>query len=195
VPGGAIDGNALLAEALDISVKELQAAREQANQAALEQALAEGIITQEQADQMAVRKDLQSYLDRNALLAEALGMTAEELQAAFDEGKTLSDLLGEQGLDAATVRENMQAAFEAAIAQAVEDGVITQEQADALPSGKGFGPRTFGPRTFGPQGFGGSGFRGRGGPMGERPCPSDTDDTTGARFGRPGRLTQGSSAL
>jgi formaldehyde-activating enzyme involved in methanogenesis len=201
VPGGAIDGNALLAEALGISVKELQAAREEANQAALEQALAEGIITQEQADQMAVRKDLQSYLDRNALLAEALGMTAEELQAAFAEGKTLSDLLGETGLDAATVRENMQAAFEAAIAQAVEDGVITQEQADALPSGE----RTFGPRGFGPgkgfpgaKGFpGGRGFRGRGGSEGQCPCPcpSDTDDTSGARFGRPGRFTQDSSAL
>ena len=193
VPGGAIDGNALLAEALGISVEELQAAREQANQAALDQALAEGIITQEQADQIAVRKDLQSYLDRNALLAEALGMTAEELQAAFDEGKTLSDLLGEQGLDAATVRENVQAAFEAAIAQAVEDGVITQEQADALPSSKGFGR---GKGFPGAEGFpGGRGFRGRGGFEGECPCPSDTDDTTGARSSRPGWFTQDGSAL
>jgi len=139
VAGGDIDENALLADALGITVEKLQAARKAANQAAIEQAIAEGLITQEQADAMQARKNLTSYLDRDTLLAKALGMTAEELQTAYDEGKTLTDLLNDTGLDAAAVRENLQTARTEAIAQAVADGVITQEQADEMEDGRGFG--------------------------------------------------------
>jgi lambda repressor-like predicted transcriptional regulator len=209
ISDGAIDGNALVADALGITVEELDAARDTANQAAIDQALEEGLITQEQADQMRdreeqmqVRKDLQSYLDRDTLLAKALGMTVEELQAALAEGKSLSTLMGEKGLDAATVRQNLQAAYEAAIAQAVEDGVITQEQADQMQSGPGMMPGggrggfEFGSpsgRRWGPMGR--DGFRGHGGFGGWGPCPSDTEDTSGARFSRPARTFQGGSAL
>jgi hypothetical protein len=186
-----IDEEALLAEALGITVERLQAAREEANQAAIEQAIAEGIITQEQADQMMARKDLQSYLDRNTLLAKALGITVEDLEAAYAEGKTLSDLMAEQGMDAATVRENVEAAYEEAIAQAVEDGVITKEQAEEMQNGPGWG---FG--FGGPMGRGGrGGFRGRGGFGGQKPSTPDTDDTGGARFRRPGQTSNGNSAL
>lgn len=201
--GSGIDENALLAEALDITAEELQAAREQANQAALEQAVAEGLITQERADEMAEKKQtaeaLQSYLGRDVLLAQALGMTVEELQAAHDEGKSLSDLLSAQGLDAATVRERMQAAREAALAQAVEDGVITQEQADDLAA-RGFDVR--GPGGRGMDGPGMRGPHGRGGFEGQRPGHPDTDDTDGrddrtggARLNRPGQFNQDGSAL
>jgi predicted transcriptional regulator len=186
VPASAIDEQALLADALGITVDELQAAREEANQAAIEQAVAEGLITQEQADEMQAHRNLQSYLDRNALLAKALGMTAEELQAAYAEGKTLSDLMSERGLDAETVREKLTAAHNEALAQAVRDGVITQEQADEMQNGLGWG-FGFGPR--GPGGFGGrGGFRGHGGFRGRGPCVPDTDDTGGAGFTRPGRF-------
>jgi len=200
-----IDGNALLAEALGITVEELQAAREQANEAAIAQAIEEGIITQEQADQMQSRKELQSYLDRNALMAEALGTTVEELQAAREEGKTLTDLLAEYSMDAATLRTKIQEATEAAIARAVEDGVITQEQADQMKAhpgpgmgapGRGMKDRTpFGNRDGGQRPFGNR-EDGR-----QRPCPpcpdnnGDTDDTSGTRWQRPGRTIQEDSAL
>jgi hypothetical protein len=200
--GSEIDENALLAEALGITTEALQTAREQANQAALEQAIAEGLITQEQADEMAARKQtaeaLQSYLGRDALLAQALGMTVEELQAANEQGKSLSDLLSEQGLDALTVRENMQAAHEAALAQAVEDGVITQEQADEMSdrmSMGGPGMRSLDGRGHPP---GPGGFGGRGGFERRRPSIPDTDGddgTDGAHFYRPGRMNQDSNAL
>jgi ribosomal protein S20 len=206
VSGSAIDGNALLADALGIIVEELDAARETANQTAIDQAAEKGLITQEQADQiraheeqMQVREDLQSYLDRNAFLAQALGMMVEELQAALAEGKSLSTLMGEKGLDAATVRENLQAAYQAAIAQAVKDGVITQEQADAMKGGPDWG---FGPRGFGREGMpmpkdfqGHEGFRGRGGFGGCGPWNPDTDDSSGAGLRRPGRTFQDASAL
>jgi ribosomal protein S20 len=203
ISDSAIDGNALLAEALGITVEELDAARETANQAAIDQAVKEGLITQEQADQMRAReeqmqarRDLQGYLDRNALLAKALGMTVEDMQAALAEGESLSALMGEKDLDAATVRENLQAAYQAAIAQAVEDGVITQEQADQMQSGPGMMPGgRWGGFEFGaPMGERG-GFRGRGGFMGDRPCSPGTDDTSGTRFSRPARIWQGGSAL
>ncbi len=157
-----IDENALLAQALGITVDKLQAAREAANQAALEQAVAKGLITQEQADAMLAHKNLKSYLDRDTLLAKALGMSLEDLQAAYAEGKTLSTLMREKGLDAATVREKLQAAYNEALAQAVKDGVITQQQADAMAKdGFGFGPMM----PFEGRGHG----RGRGGCPGMQP--------------------------
>jgi hypothetical protein len=173
-----IDGQALLAEALGITVDELQAAREEANQAALAQAVEEGLITQEQADALVARRELQAYLNRDALLAEALGMTVDELQAAYDAGKTMTDLMAERDLDAATVRTRIEAAREAALAQAVEDGVITQEQADKIGSRPSLGlPRPFG--RFG----------------GRRPCPQGMEDGDGVRFQRPGRGTGADEAL
>jgi hypothetical protein len=209
VSGSAIDENALLANALGITVEELNAAREEANQAAIDQALEEGLITQEQVDQMRAREeqmqarqDLQSYLDRNTLLAKALGMTVEDLQAAQAEGKSLSTLMAEKGLDAATVRENLQAAYEAAIAQAVEEGAITQEQADAIKDSTGWGLGPMGrwgcdregmPAPEGWQGRGG--FHGQGG-FGDRgPRTPGSDDSSEMRFQRPGRTFQDASAL
>lgn len=147
--GGQIDYDSLLAEALGISVEELQAAREKANAAAIQQALDQGLITPDQANLMAARSQLVNYLDRDALLAKALGISTEELQAAYDEGKPLVVLAWELKIDQDTLRTNMQNAHTEAIQQAVTDGVITQEQADLLqknqPGGIGFrGHRGFG---------------------------------------------------
>jgi formaldehyde-activating enzyme involved in methanogenesis len=197
VAGSTIDEEALLANALGITVDDLQAAREQANQAAIAQAVEEGIITQEQADEMQARRNLRSYLERDALLAEALGMSVEDLEAAYADGETLSTLMSARGLDAATVRERLQTAYDDALAQAVSDGVITQEQADEMDGrlGSGFG------MPFGPGGRGAP--RGRGRPGGFRgECPasppsdgSDTDDGSGVRFRMPGRGAQADSTL
>jgi hypothetical protein len=95
--------------------------------------------------------------------AKALGMTADELKTQLWGGKTLADLAEEKGIDLADVQAAIEAAQEAAmrenIAQAVEDGTITQEHADWLLEGleKGFLTDGFG---LG-HGFGG-GFHGRG---------------------------------
>ena len=123
---------ALVAEALGISVEELQAAYEQADKAALEQAVANGDITAEQAEMIQAQEALRSYLDKDALMAQALGITVEELQAARDAGKSTATLLDELGLTAAEVQTALQAAYEQAIQQAVSDGVITQAQADTI---------------------------------------------------------------
>lgn len=131
------EGQSLLAEALGISVQELEAAQLEAqtltHDAALAQAVADGEMTQAQADaikeleglwgdrgfgplgsgaRMAPRMALRGDRDEHdAYLAEALGIGVEQLQAAKD------------------------AAVQAGIAQAVSDGTITQEQADQLLTG------------------------------------------------------------
>jgi hypothetical protein len=148
---GGVDHEALLADELGITVDELQAAQDQARQAELDQAVADGNLTAEEADLMVAGQALREYIDHEAILAQVLGMTADELEAAHEEGVNIRDLLEEQGLDREAIQDAMQAAHEEAIAQAVADGVITQAQADALENGEGFGGRG---------GFPGSGGRG-----------------------------------
>jgi len=63
-------------------------------------------------------------------MAEALGLTVEELNAQLTEGKTMWQIAEELGIDPTEVWSAMEAAREEAIAQAVEDGVITPEQAE-----------------------------------------------------------------
>jgi formaldehyde-activating enzyme involved in methanogenesis len=192
VSSSTIDEEALLAQALNITVDQLQAARDKANEAAIAQAVEQGIITQEQADQMLSQQKLQSYLNRDVLLAKALGMTTEELRAAYAEGKNLSTLMSERGLDAATVREKLITAYNDALAQAVKDGVITQEQADQMQNGRGWNFGFFG-GPFGPGMRGG--FRGHGDFENRGQRAPNTDDTGGASLRHPGRVFQGGSAL
>ncbi len=168
-PGSEYD--TYLAEALGISLEELQAAYQKANAAALEFAVAQGRLTEEQAELIRARWALMDYLDFDAIYAEAMGISVEEFQAARESGTSLPALLDELGIDLQTFRQALQSAFEEAVQQAVEAGVITQEQADQILS-MGAGMHDWG--AF--HGFrGGHGFqRGWGG------CPStEQGDTNG----------------
>lgn len=127
-----VDYDSLLADALGINVEDLQAARQVASKAAIEAAVESGKLTQEQADLMAARQALKDYLDKDALMADALGMSVDELQSAMEDGKRMSELLEEQGLSQEDFQAAIRAATEAALVQAVDDGVITQEQASLL---------------------------------------------------------------
>ena len=102
-----------LAEALGITVDELNAAREKVFNDRLAQAVADGAITQEEADAILAHRTLRFFM-------------GERLQSAYTEG----------------------------IAAAVEAGLITQEQADEYLNG-GFG-------LFGYKGDMGRGMMGRG---------------------------------
>lgn len=79
-----------------------------------------------------------------AAAAEVLDMTTDELTTALQSGKTLEQIAEDAGVDFADVQEAIQAAHVAEmrerIQQAVEDGTITQENADWLLEGleKGF---------------------------------------------------------
>lgn len=84
--------------------------------------------------------------------ADALGLTPEGLFAESHGGKSLDEIAEEQGVEMDAVQEAMKAAraeaMQQAIMQAVEDGKISQEQADWMleghekgffPMGRGFG--------------------------------------------------------
>lgn len=129
-PGSDIDYDALLADALGITVDELNAARQQANLAAIDQAVAEGLLTEDEAELMKARNLVKATIDTQALQAEALGMTADELQAALDDGQSLQDMLTAKDLTPAAYREAYQAAYENAIQALVDQGVITADQAE-----------------------------------------------------------------
>jgi len=68
--------------------------------------------------------------------AEALGLTPEELFAELHAGKSLDEIAEAKGVDVQTVYDAMNAArgeaMQQALQQAVEDGRITQEQADQM---------------------------------------------------------------
>ena len=135
---GGSDMQTYLAEALGITVDQLEDAQQRAYEAAMADAVAAGELTQEQADQILAAQALNRAIDRQAILATALGMTTDELDAAFAEGQTIRDLMDEKGLNAETLMANARAAYEAAVQQAVTDGVITQAQADEILTGGTF---------------------------------------------------------
>jgi len=67
-------------------------------------------------------------------LAAALGITPEELTARLDSGETFSEIALSLGFDQTSVMDMMTQARADALAQAVADGLITQEQADWVAS-------------------------------------------------------------
>jgi hypothetical protein len=197
-----------LANALGITVEELTAAKQQAREAMLAQAVESGLITQAQADALKAEESSRPWhrggllsstdlveggIDYEAELANALGITGEQLQAAYSQaslarieqavadGKLTQEqadlMIGQKALYAdETFQASMQAAYEAAVAQAVKDGVITQAQADLiLENSNGLNFRGShglpGMDTF-------KGDHGRGGLGGEKPLDPETESTT-----------------
>ena len=157
---------ALIAAELGVTVDELEAAQTAVQETILAQLVEDGVITQEELDEMLAMQELRglakeifSREDAQAVVAETLGLTVEELAAAREDGTRLPDLAEEQGVDIETVMTAVSDARTAAIEQAVAEGTITQEQADLLLSheGCGFGGRGHHGRGGGPRG---GGFRG-----------------------------------
>lgn len=160
-----------LAAALGITVEELEAAQQEARAARIAQLVEDGVLTLDQANLMLAMDALKQNIDRDALMAGVLGISVEEFEAACEDG-TLRDLLA--NITPAELQEKTQAAFEDALDQAVDDNVITAEQADLIrentAGGFGFG---------GHHGFGGhgrpGGFGGRG--SGSFSAPEDLQNS------------------
>lgn len=150
-----------IAAAQGVSLEDVEAAVQAVVTEAVENAVAEGTITQEQADLMLERAgtfgrhgrsfggakpfgrgsgNLLGDLDMNAVIADSLGITVDELEAFQADGLRLTDIADELGVEMSEVETAVQAAFEAAVGQAVEDGTLTQNQADQLleRGGRGF---------------------------------------------------------
>ena len=163
---GIDDHTEALAEVLGIDVETLQTAMETAHEKALAQAVADGLITEEQAQAMQSRgfggrlKHFRSGGNEyESYLADELGISVDALQAAQREA---ADLLLEQALEDGRITqeeydqmqvhnvmgpyfdEAFSSAYQNAIDAALADGAITDEQAELLqtnphPGGRGVG--------------------------------------------------------
>jgi len=194
---GGPEGGQYLADALGISLTDLQTAQETARIAMIDQAVADGLITQAQADQMklysgmGLREFGRFGYDEDEYLADALGISVDALNVAEQEAyeASLADaveagyLTQEQAdlmiaqravenyVDTDAISAQLQSSYEAALSAAVADGAITQAQADTLlaqmQSDGAFTFRGFGGGHGGPGGPGGHGGRGGHGPDGD----------------------------
>ena len=70
--------------------------------------------------------------EKKEMAASILGMTVADLEAAKEAGQSKSELVEAAGLTMEEFKAAMQTAMIAEVNQAVFDGEITQEQADAL---------------------------------------------------------------
>jgi hypothetical protein len=64
--------------------------------------------------------------------AEAIGIDVEELSTALRDGQTIAEVAEENGVDSDEVVSAMVAAAEERLAQAVEEGQLTEDEADEI---------------------------------------------------------------
>ncbi len=70
--------------------------------------------------------------EMHAAIAKALGLSVEEFEAALASGQTVWQIAEAQGVSVEALQSAMQTAHADILAQAVADGTLTQEQADAM---------------------------------------------------------------
>lgn len=109
---------------------------------ALKGLVTDGTITQSQADEVAstLAEALPDRGHHGGLrgvakvaqeeVAEALGITVEELRTQREEGKTLAQIAEAEGIEKADLIDDLVTAAKDRLAEAVADGRITQAQAD-----------------------------------------------------------------
>jgi hypothetical protein len=170
-----------LAEKLGVSVEELQAAQDGARDQVIDDALADGRITEAQADRLRnaefgdIRRGFAQGV-RHAIgnafekAAEILGLTTDEVRQGLADGKSLNDLAAEQGVS--NLEAQLVAGLTADIQAKVADGSITQDQADRMM--ENLAERVGNLVDHAGGDHEGGKFRGRfGGPGGLGPGPSD----------------------
>jgi hypothetical protein len=144
-----------IAKALGISVEDYDQAIGTAQEEVLSEAVASGWLTEEQADQMRERAE-QGFqggmpggfhgprggkFGRGGLMhgpegsmlgvaADELGMTTEDLLAKLREGQSIADVAAEQKVDTQVIVDAYVAQIAERLAEAVENGDLTQERAD-----------------------------------------------------------------
>jgi polyhydroxyalkanoate synthesis regulator phasin len=120
-------------------------------QDALSGLVEDGTITQEQAD--AVEDALEDarpdygfdggFGHRGFVLgfgglstvAESLGIGEDELRSALEDGRTIAEIAEERGVDVQDVVDDIVAAQKERLDEAVAEGNLTQEEADAILAG------------------------------------------------------------
>jgi polyhydroxyalkanoate synthesis regulator phasin len=150
-----------IANVLGITVDEYNSALDTAQNQVLDEAVSDGVLTQDQADRIQQRAE-QGFgpgmgggffgpgMDgfgrgfghggfiggpENSLISVAaneLGMTVSDLTAELQNGKSIADVASEKGVDTQTIVDAFVAQLKTTLDQAVTDGRITQAQADTM---------------------------------------------------------------
>ncbi len=81
-----VDHDVLLADALGISIEELDEARNEARVARLQALVESGVLTQDQADLIAAREAVQEYVDVDGLAEMMQNAYEEAIAAALEDG-------------------------------------------------------------------------------------------------------------
>jgi uncharacterized protein (DUF433 family) len=137
-----------LAEAQGVPLQDVADALVAAEAERLQQAVEDGRLTQEEADERIARIE-ENILERLEsgerggpggprgsrgshleVVAEVLGMTTDEVREAVAGGQTIAELAEAQGVPLQDVADALVAAKTERLQQAVEDGRLTQEEAD-----------------------------------------------------------------
>ncbi len=151
-----------IAAAQGISEEQLQEALYTAMAAKLAEKVADGSLTQEQADKMLERlQDGKLFACPPAgggegghrggagtsfdTLSEIIGLTSDEIKAQLKEGKTITEIAAAQGISEEQLQEALYTAMAAKLAEKVADGSLTQEQADKMLERLQDGKLFFGP--------------------------------------------------
>jgi len=152
-----------VSEFLGVSVEEYEAAVDQAQQQVVDEALAEGWLTEEQAERMQERFEKgfgpamkgpglaplrakpgrpggprrggfagRPADGRLALTAEVLDVPVEDLVAALKDGQTIAEVAAAQGVDTQAVVDAHLEALSERLDRAVENGRMTEKQAQWL---------------------------------------------------------------
>lgn len=141
-----------LAGILGISVEEYDSAVEQAQGQVLDEAVTEGWLTQDQADRMRDRMEQAPGMgpwgmkgggrhgrgmegwgtNLVSIAAEELGMDQADLVAELQAGRSIADVASEKGVDPQAIADAYLAQLGERLSQAVENGRITQDQADSM---------------------------------------------------------------
>ena len=153
--------HAAIANALGIGVDEYDAAIDTAQAQVIEEAVADGTLTQEQADQLLERMG-EGFGGRGmpfglggrggrmggrmggwmggidgsplSLAAEQLNLEEDELMAQLQEGKSIAEIAEAQGVDPQAIADEYVGSVSDHLAEAVAEEGITQGQADEMLS-------------------------------------------------------------
>lgn len=139
-----------LVEILGISVDEYDDAVDQARQQVMDDALAEGWLTEDQAEMLRWRleQEPEGRMPRMAkgfpgwaghcgfgtsltsIAADELGMSLTDLLTEMKDGKSIADLAEAKGIDTQTILDAYLAQVAKDADEAVAEGTMTQKQAD-----------------------------------------------------------------
>jgi 2-oxoglutarate dehydrogenase complex dehydrogenase (E1) component-like enzyme len=140
-----------LADKLGISVDQLDAAKNAARDQLIDDAVAAGKLTQEQADKLksmdpSQRAALRDKLGHGAVTvlkdvfqaaADAIGVSPADLKTGLQSGQSLTDIAQAKGIDRATLKSKMTDILSKDITDAQNSGKITSEQAARLQKALG----------------------------------------------------------